>query len=83
MPDEIAGRQRRRIGVERRLDAAAAAMAHDHDLPDLERLHGKFQGGRGGVVVAVGRIGRHEVGDIAHHEQFPRAAIEDGLGCRA
>ena len=31
-------------------------------------------------VRAVGRVGRHQVGDVAHHEQLARPRVEDHLG---
>ena len=31
------------------------------------------------MVAAIGRIGRHEIGDIAHHEHLAGAGIEDGF----
>ena len=40
----------------------------------------EFERGGGGVVLAVRRIGRHQVGDVAHDEQLARAGVEDRFG---
>ena len=40
--DEIAGRERRGVGVECGADAAAAAMAHHHDVLHLEALDARI-----------------------------------------
>ncbi len=65
------------------MDTAAAAMAHDDDIGDVQRLDGEFDAGRGAVLAAVRLVGRHEIGDVAEHEELARAGIEDHLGCRA
>ena len=31
------------------------------------------------MIAAVGRIGRHQIGDVAHHEQLARPGVEDHL----
>ena len=49
-------------------------MAEHDDVLHLERLHAEFERRRHAVLRAVRRIGRHEVGDVAHHEQLARAA---------
>ena len=69
--------------IERRADAAAAAMAHDDDVADAHRVDRELDGGRGAVLAAIGLERRHEVGDVAEDEQLARAGIEDGLGRRA
>ena len=40
-------------------DTAATAMSHDHDVADAKRQDGEFKRGAGGVVAAIGRVGRH------------------------
>ena len=55
-------------------------MAHHHDMLDLQRLHGIFERRRGAVQLVVGREGRHQIGDIAHHEHLAGPRIEDRLG---
>ncbi len=55
-------------------------MAKHDDVRDLEHLHGEFEGREYAVAGAVRRIGRHQIGDVAHHEQLARMGIEDHLG---
>ena len=77
--DEVARRQRLGIRIERRLDAAAAAMAHDDDIADLQRLDREFESGRRRVIMAIRLVGRHHVGDVADDEKLAGTAVEDGL----
>ena len=58
-------------------------MAHDHDVLHLQALHGEFKRGGRRMVLAVGRIGRHQIGDVAHDKQFARPGVEDRLRRRA
>jgi hypothetical protein len=46
-------------------------MAHHEDVLDLQGGDREFQRRAGAVVLSVRRVGRHEVGDVAVHEQFP------------
>ncbi len=48
-------------------------MAHHHDIVDLQHLDGIFERCRGGMKLAVGLVGRHHVGNVAHDEE-PRPA---------
>ena len=52
-------------------------MAHDDDIADLENLHRKLQGGRDTVGQSARVVGRHQVGDVAHDEDFARVAVEN------
>jgi hypothetical protein len=54
-------------------------MAEHDNVRDLEHLHGEFKRREYAVAGAVRRIGRHQVGDVAHHEQLARMGIEDHL----
>ena len=76
--DEIAGRQRVDL-VDKGADAAALGVAEHHDVFHPQNLHGIFQRRRDAVGAAVGLIHRHQIGDVAHHEQFARAGVEDHL----
>jgi hypothetical protein len=76
--DEVAGRQRRDI-VDEGADAAALGVAEHHDVFDVQRPHRVFQRRRDAVRAAVRRIHGHQIGDVAHHEQFAGAGIEDHL----
>jgi hypothetical protein len=54
-------------------------MAEHDDVLHAQRLHGEFECRAGAVEPTVGLIGRHEIGDVAHHEQLARARVEDHL----
>ena len=43
----------------------------------FEDLHREFQRRRDAVGAAVGLEHRHQVGDVAHDEQFARAGVEN------
>jgi len=58
-------------------DTAAMRMAHDDDIADLENLHRKLQGGRHAVDQSARVVGRHQVGDVAHDEDFAGVAVEN------
>jgi hypothetical protein len=60
-----------------RPDAAAAAVAHDDDVPDTQLQHGEFERGAGRVMPAVRRVRGHQIGDIAHDEDLAGPGIED------
>ena len=65
-------------------DAAAAGVAEHDDVLHPQRLHGEFEGrGRAVLESPSGLIGRHEVGDVAHNEQFAGRGVEDDLGRHA
>jgi hypothetical protein len=51
-----------------------------HDVLYPQRIDGEFEGGRNAVGAAVGGINRHQIGDVAHHEQFTGAGVEDHFG---
>ena len=61
-------------------DAAALRVPEHDDVFHLERLHGEFERGRHGALRAVRRVGRDQVADVAHDEQFARPRVEDHLG---
>ncbi len=58
-------------------DAAAAGVAHDDDLLDLELGDGELDRRRRAVGRAVGLVGRDEIGDVAHDEHLAGCRIED------
>ena len=35
------------------------------------------------MIGSIRLVGRHHIGDIAHHEELPRAGIENRFGCSA
>ena len=74
--DEVAGRQRRDI-VDEGADAAALGVAEHHDVFYAQHRNRVFQRRRDAVRVAVRLVDRHQIGDVAHHEQFAGAGIED------
>ena len=76
--DEVAGRQRLDI-VDEGADAAALRMAEHDDVLYAQNPNRIFQRGRDAVRAAVRRIDRHQIGDVAHHEQLAGAGIEDHL----
>ena len=55
-------------------------MAKHDDVFDLEHPRREFQCGRNAVIGAVRRIGRNEIGDIAHDEYLARRRVKDHLG---
>ena len=63
------------------------AVAHDHDLVDLELGHREFERGRDAVTAAAGLERRGEVGDVADDEHLARVGVEDHApdrpGCRS
>jgi hypothetical protein len=81
--------------VEGSCDATATGMAHDDEMLDAQVEDGKLDGRADAVELAARLIRRHQVGDVAHDEQFPRHGAEDrfwidaavaarddhGLGC--
>ncbi len=74
--DEIARRQRIDL-VDEGADAAALGVAEHHDMLDAQHVDGIFQRRRDAVGAAVGLIDRHEVGDVAHDEQFAGAGVKN------
>ena len=69
----------RRVALERGADAAAARVAHDHDVLDAQIERGELQRRRHAVILAGRLVGRHQVGDVAHDEQLARHRREDRL----
>ena len=65
------------LAGERRRAAAAHAVAHDHDLVDLELGHRELQRGRDAVVATARLVGRGERGDVAHDEHLAGPGVED------
>ena len=55
-------------------------MSHDDDVSDLQALNGKLQRGRHAMREAGRRVRRHQIGDIAHDEQFAGMRIENDFG---
>ena len=64
--------------LERGLHAAAAVVAADDDMLDLEDVHRVLQHGEA-VEVGV----HDDVGDIAVHEEFARQEADDLVGRHA
>ena len=56
--------------------AAALGVAEHDDMPDAEHVDGIFQRRRDAIGAAVGLIDRHQIGDVAHHEEFTGAGVE-------
>ena len=65
--------------VDKGADAAALRVAEHDDVFDAQHLHRIFQRRGDAVCVAVRLIDRHQIGDVAHHEQFAGAGVEDHL----
>ena len=59
-------------------DAAAALMAHDHDLRDVELGNRELQRGRDAMTPAARLERRNEVGDVANDENLAGIGVEDG-----
>ena len=78
LADEIAGRQRLDL-VDKRADPAALRVAQHHDMLHAQHRNRVFQRRRDAMRAGVGLINRYQIGDIAHHEQFAGAGIEDHL----
>ena len=74
--DEVARRQRVDI-VNEGTDTATLRVAEHHDVLDAQDLHRIFQRRRHAMRAAVRLEYRHQIGDVAHHEQFTRAGVED------
>ena len=80
MPTKLVGYRGRgeaREHVVAAADAAAAAVAHDDQVLDLQRDHRVLDRGRGAVRAAVGLVGRDEVGDVAVDEEVAGLVAED------
>ena len=56
-------------------DAAAAVVAHHHDVLDLDHVDGELQHGE-----VVGVLRRGQVGDVAVDEQLARIEVDDLVG---
>ena len=54
-------------------------MAHDDDVLHAQIQHGELESSRDAVEAAPGFIGRDQVGDVAHHEQFTGHGGKDRL----
>ena len=78
LADEVARRQRLDL-VDEGADAAALGVTEHHDVLHLQHVDRIFQRRRDAVRAAVGLIDRHQIGDVAHHEQFAGAGVEDHL----
>ena len=62
---------------QRRLAAAAHAVAHHHDLLNLQLLHRKLKRSGNAVQAGCGFERRDQRGDVANHEDLARIDIED------
>ena len=82
LADEVATAQRTGL-VDNGRDTAAAAMAHDDNVLNLQLQHPEFKRSRGRMMIAVRRVGRHKVRHIADHENFTRTGIKNDLRCSA
>ena len=58
--------------------ATTLRMAHDHNVLDAQSHDTEFKRRRCAVIIIIRRIGRHEIGHIAHHEEFAGAGIKPG-----
>ena len=54
-------------------------MPEHDDMLDLERGDAEFERGGDAVGVSVRLVGRHDIGDVAHHEELARAGVENDL----
>ena len=52
-------------------------MAHDDDVLDTQASHGKFDAGAGAVERVVIFRRRHQIRNIAQHEQLAGASVEN------
>ncbi len=68
--DEVARLRRRPHG--HRFDPATLPMSEHDEARDLQDLDAKFQRSARSVMSRVGTVLRHERGDVADDEQFPR-----------
>jgi hypothetical protein len=77
--DEIARRQRLLL-VREGADAAAVGVAEHDDVLHPERLDAELERGARAVLRSPSRIvGRHDVGNVAHHQQLAWGRVEDDL----
>ena len=67
------------VAVRERAHPATALMAHDHDMGDAQTHDAEFKRRRGAVQIIALPVGRHKIGDIAHHKEFARLRVEDDL----
>src|ERR1700730_18164209 len=58
---------------------AAARVSHDNDVFNAQTHHPEFKRRGGAVQIIVRRVGRHEIGYVAHNKEFSRLRIEDDL----
>jgi hypothetical protein len=58
-------------------DAATTGMAEHDDVADAEHPHREFERREDAEAHAVRCEPRHQIGDVAHDEQFARMGIED------
>ena len=76
LADEVARRKRRLVRREGADPAAACVTEHD-DMLDAQPHDGEFERRRDAVREAAWRIGRHEVGDVAHDKELAGAGVEN------
>lgn len=56
---------------------AAAAVPHHHHMLHAERDDGELDGRSCGMMAAIRRVGRHEVGYVPQHENLAGPRIEN------
>jgi hypothetical protein len=70
----------RRVGRQQRMDAAAIDVAEHDDVLYRERGHAVLQRCADAMLGAVDQVRRHQVGDVAHHEQIARLGVGQDCG---
>jgi len=66
--------------VEQHGNGAALGMAADDDVIHAQPVHGKFNGGSGGIGVAAGRGGWDDVADVFDNKEIAGLAVGDEFG---
>ncbi len=66
--------------AEKGVNGAALGVAADDDVVHAQIIHGKFDGGGGGVGIAGGAGGRNDVADVFDDKQIAGFAVGDELG---
>ena len=69
--------------VVQRADAAAVAVAADHNARNLQIQNGKFDRCRGAVVTGTAVVGRHKRPHVANDEQLAWAGARQQVGHQA
>ncbi len=68
------------FALDQRPDAAASGVAENDDMLNLEIAHRELDGGARAVQPGVGCMGRHEVRNVPHDEQFTGLGVGQKSG---